>query len=562
MKPFMNKTLNILMSALLIAALDLSAKKIIIENDEGASIYYTITRGNASVTSSDGTPYSGDIKLPEYVEYEGDHYKVTRIATDAFKDCSDLTSISLPESLETIGSNAFYGCSSLTSITFPPSLTSIGKGAFESCSLSDFTLPQGVTAIYDNAFARNRFKKVDIPDWVTYIGKQAFAFSHTIETVIIPVSVKSIGDEAFMSCRQLHSLAIPDGKDIKIGKNIVGRCGALSEIITPGSSCNGRCLVVDGTLKMFAPFGIDSFAIPAGVTSIGSHALADNQCLIEMPFGLKTIEDNACSGIRQSTVVIPGSVEKIGAEAFHHSNIVNIYIPESVKEIGERAFGSMRNHIDAVTVNIANPADIKCPDNIFKASIVKKLYVPLGSKRQYASMKPWSDCGEILEMEPGACALPEILLVEGKLKIVSDTEGSEIHTSIVPEDCRIFNTTKGEAIELTGQYDITAYACRNDKACSSHARAVLIWDNIVSNINDTERGIAPATGKMMLLRFIGRQMELSGCNAGEEIEVTDADNKILYRGITSVDAFLIPAVPKLDMASFVRVGDRTIRVNF
>ena len=77
--------------------------------------------------------YSGYIKIPSEVVYNGDVYSVTSIGEGAFSGCRSLTSISIPNSVTSIGNQAFYGCRSLTSISIPNSVTSIGDGAFKRC---------------------------------------------------------------------------------------------------------------------------------------------------------------------------------------------------------------------------------------------------------------------------------------------------------------------------------------------------------------------------------------------------------------------------------------------
>ena len=107
------------------------------------------------------------------ITFDGD---VTEIYM-AFRECSSLESISLPEGITSIGDNAFYGCSSLESITLPSSVTAIGGwGAFLECSsLESITLPEGVQSIGDRTFdGCSSLTSITLPESVTSIGKNAF----------------------------------------------------------------------------------------------------------------------------------------------------------------------------------------------------------------------------------------------------------------------------------------------------------------------------------------------------------------------------------------------------
>ena len=112
------------------------------EDFEVDGIYYNITsqadktvavtyRGNSYDEYSD--EYSGEVKIPESVTYNGHTYSVTRIGDRAFYECTSLTSVEIPNSVTSIGHNAFSLCSSLTSVEIGNSVTSIGDYAFSNC---------------------------------------------------------------------------------------------------------------------------------------------------------------------------------------------------------------------------------------------------------------------------------------------------------------------------------------------------------------------------------------------------------------------------------------------
>ena len=145
---------------------------------------------------------------------------ITEIGDEAFEYCSGLTSLTLPDGITEIGSSAFFGCSGLTSLTLPANIKRIGESAFENCSgLTSLNLPAGITTIGSSAFyGCSGLTSLTIPDGVTKIGKYAFSNCSYLTSLTIPSSVNSLGDYAFKNCSSLQSVHVSWSTPISVGK--------------------------------------------------------------------------------------------------------------------------------------------------------------------------------------------------------------------------------------------------------------------------------------------------------------------------------------------------------
>lgn len=140
-------------------------------------IYYNLGGKNATVTYRDQNynSYSGEVVVPATVEYNGTEYTVTSIGSEAFRGCSSLTTITLPNSVTSINNQAFSGCSSLTAITLPNSITSIDSYAFSGCSsLTTITLPNSITSIGSEAFTSPVLSVTVLGNKPASLGTNAF----------------------------------------------------------------------------------------------------------------------------------------------------------------------------------------------------------------------------------------------------------------------------------------------------------------------------------------------------------------------------------------------------
>ena len=152
------------------------------------------------------------------------------IAEWAFRDCTSLTSVTIPNSIKIIGDGAFSGCKSLTSVNIPNSVTEIGQDAFIGCSsLTSITVDAGNTH-YDSRNNCNAIietatntliagcKTTTIPNSVTSVGGNAFSGCTSLTSITIPNSVTEIGWGAFDGCTNLKTIYIPRGSKARFAK--------------------------------------------------------------------------------------------------------------------------------------------------------------------------------------------------------------------------------------------------------------------------------------------------------------------------------------------------------
>ena len=267
---------------------------------------------------------------------------VTSIGNYAFYDCTGLTSINIPDGVTTISYGAFWGCSGLTSITIPDSVTTIGNSAFYHCSrgLTSICVEEGNTKYRSsgNCLIETTSKTLVVgcknsiiptDGSVTTIGDCAFWGCSSLTSINIPDSVTTIGDQAFINCTGLTSITIPDGVT-KIAFNTFHGCTGLTSITIPDSVTTIGDQAFSGCSSLTDVYITDIAAwcgLSFGDTSANPLYYAKNLYLLK--------DENA---ELITDLVIPDSVTTIGTAFRGCTSLTSITIPDSVTSIGKYAF--------------------------------------------------------------------------------------------------------------------------------------------------------------------------------------------------------------------------------
>lgn len=292
--------------------------------------------------------YIGDLVIPE---------GVTKIANNAFEDCSGLISIRFPETLTEIGDGAFANCTGLTSIVLPNSVTSVGNFAFGRCTgLTSVVLSKKMDYIEGQTFYEcTGLTRIEIPEGVSSIGYWAFCGCTGLKNIIIPESLANIECPwPFKDCS-----ALPIENNIRYAGSIL--LEAVNKDLEEYTIKEGTRFIGDKAFKNC--HNLKTIVLPSSVAVIGDEAFKDCDALvsIDMPSNISEKGAEAFKGctklpvennIRYAGCYLVEAVNKemesytikegtriIGTEAFKDcKNLKTIKIPNSVTEISDAAF--------------------------------------------------------------------------------------------------------------------------------------------------------------------------------------------------------------------------------
>ena len=316
---------------------------------------------------------------------------VTFTSEDAFKDCTNLTSITIPNSIIKIGNYTFMDCTGLTSVTIPDKVTHIGNGAFFGCTgLTSITIPNSVTKIGNYTFMGcTGLTSVTIPDRSTHIGDGAFWGCTGLTSITIPNDVTSIGSSTFQGCTELKEVTIGNSTS-SIDWTVFLGCTGLTSINVDKEnkyykSIDGVLFSKDGTKLIQYPAGKikTNYTVPDSVTNIGASAFKGCTGLtsVTIPDKVTHIGVSAfegCTGL--TSVNIPDSVTSIGSCAFEGcTGLTSVNIPDSVTKIDSNAFIGCTG-LTSINVDEKNKYYKSIDDVLFSKDGTKLVQYPIGKK--------------------------------------------------------------------------------------------------------------------------------------------------------------------------------------
>jgi len=387
---------------------------------EYEGFYYNLIDGGVEVTYDgdyNSSRYIGDITIPEYVTYSGKKYRVISIGPEAFSNCSGVTSITLPNTIISIGARAFHG-TGITSIKIPSSVTSISWGFVSDCNITSITIPNSVIDIegdllvgcvtlkeyigpaeafnfesYEDLYdvteddisreieriaitkgSLNRFgfdyinimyrslQEIDLSESETSeIPDEAFNNCYKLKKVTLPSQLESIGYKSFAGCTALEGISIP-ASVTKIDNSAFEDCRSMSKIVFDGSELKASTsnLETIGKWAFYNCHNLQNIEIPEGVTSIGDAAFYGCTYLqdLQLPSTLKSLGDNTfalCENLKSMTILAENPPSLFEKSFYNVDHTIPVSVPESsLKSYEETPYWSEFIHYKSADATAIN----------------------------------------------------------------------------------------------------------------------------------------------------------------------------------------------------------------
>lgn len=539
----------------------MSAHSEVVEID---GIYYNLMGHDwheAEVTRNPNK-YSGSIVIPESFYYQERLYHVSSIGNEAFSECKELTSVAIPNSVETIGFEAFYGCTGLSSITIPNSVILIGNSAFSDCT--------NLTSVHANSI--ESWLKIDFNNYASnplFYAKHLFVNNHEIENLIIPNNITSLGRHAF-ACWGGRTLILSNCVT-NIGSGAFAGCDKLESVIFSDSiksiefgafyGCENLKSVY---IKDIATWCSLAFAFcKNNPLHYAEHLYVNNREITDLiiPNNVTTIGPAVFSGCNWLTsLFISNGVNNIEAGAFELSEeLTTVIIPKSIKSIDLGAFRecpSLKDFYCYADVLPDTEEDVFENSNTGNAT----LHVPASSIDTYRSTKPWKYFKNIVTLEKAEllkCALPTISYQKGKLLFSCETEEVEFVSEITDSDIK---KNYDAETSLTATYHISVYATKAGYENSDIATATLCWIDQQPQTKGITNVVANIPARAVLIKNSDCVLSVNGTEEGTPISVYDISGKLVGSATSTSGQTNIITSLQPGSIGIVMLGDKSVKV--
>lgn len=256
------------------------------------------------------------IKLPNKLKYIGGYVFGS----------SGLTSIEIPASVEEIGYGVFFTCKSLTTVKFNEGLSKMGESTFYNSAVTNVTLPESLVEIPAKVFLRcQKLESVKLSSKAISMGDAVFNDCPSLKSVTLPSTLLSMGDEMFLGCTSLSSISIP-AKVEKIGTSLIAKSGVATITV---DAANKNFHVLNGIL-----YSMDNRLLYAVPQKGMSAVVVNSKCI--------GINGGAFWGSEVKNVTLPKGMLAIDDYAFCQSALETINFPASLVYIGEQGFASTK----------------------------------------------------------------------------------------------------------------------------------------------------------------------------------------------------------------------------
>ena len=522
-------------------------------------IYYKYgDNGNDAVVTCRDTrynTYSGHIVIPEQITYNGRRLTVSAVGKDAFRDCANLYSVTLPSSVKSIDERAFRSASNMTEVVLPTGLETIGALAFTNCvSLQKVYLPSSVREIGYKAFLNctglNRVEIDDVQSWIDIAlegyysspllyGHHLYINGQEVKHLVIPSTNVSIPDYKFAGFSGMTSLSLPEGL-VSIGKSTFEGCSSLTSIAFPES------LTIIGQESFKDCTGLQDLVLTDAIERIGQGAFTgcSGLKLVDFRGSVEVIESDSFDGCDNITSITTADIsswlnngfqnEKSNPLSIAHHLYVNgeeitaLVIPNDVTTIGDYLFYSFTGMTSLTMGN-----NVKQIGNSAFAQCKGLTRLTIGEGVTAIGEKAFSTCSNLQSVTIGS----NVQTIEDKAFIacvsLTDVISRPLAPPVAANVMWFSNATCNQAVLKVPKGMVDAYKKANEWNRFLHVVGIEMHDDLKGDVNaDGEVNIADVNTIISAVFAIDEPSMDFDVNGDGEVNIADV-NAVIDMILTS-----------------------------